>query len=103
MQSGFSIASFDAVCELYAQFLSLMLPALRPCPLCGVSREIQGHRERAVLWAVGCIDCLALVRLRCRRCRTVETLFPYWCFRQVLLSWVRLISLVLFPPIWGFF
>ncbi len=78
MQSGFSIAAFAAVCQLYTQFLATMLPALRPCPGCHAPREIQGNRRRALQWAPNQIDFIALTRLRCRGCHTVETLFPPW-------------------------
>ncbi len=78
MQSGFSITAFEAVCQLYTQFLVTMLPALRPCPGCHAPREIQGCRRRALQWAADQIDFIALTRLRCRACHTVETLFPPW-------------------------
>ena len=76
MQSGFSITAFEAVCQLYTQFLITMLPALRPCPGCHAPREIQGCRRRALPGAADQIDFIALTRLRCRACHTVETLFP---------------------------
>lgn len=78
MQSGFSITAFEVVCQLYAEFLTTMLPDLRPCPRCHALREIQGDRRRALQWAPDHVDFLALTRLRCRACHTVETLFPPW-------------------------
>ena len=78
MQSEFSITAFETVCQLYAEFLATMLSALRPCPQCQALREIQGERRRALQWAPDHVDFLALTRLRCRVCHTVETLFPPW-------------------------
>jgi hypothetical protein len=78
MQSGCSIPAFETVCQLYAEFLATMWPALRPCPQCHAPREIQGDRRRALQWASDHIDFIALTRLRCRGCHTVETLFPPW-------------------------
>lgn len=78
MQSAFSIASFEAVCQLYTQFLATVLPDLRCCPGCHRLREIQGARYRALQWATDQIDFILLTRLRCRHCHTVETIFPPW-------------------------
>ena len=78
MHPTFNIASFDAVCQLYAQFLTTFLPHLRPCPLCGQAREVHSYRFRALQWAADHLDPIALTRLRCRPCHTVETLFPPW-------------------------
>lgn len=78
MHPSRSIPSFEAVCQLYAQFLVTMLPALRACPGCHGVREIQGTRRRALQWAADQMDVVVLTRLRCRVCHTVETVFPPW-------------------------
>src|SRR5487761_1829595 len=78
MHPDLSIPSFEAVCQLYAQFLAIFLQDLRACPGCRRPREGQGTRRRALQWAADQIDFIALTRLRCRACHTVETLFPPW-------------------------
>ena len=55
-----------------------MLPALRACSGCHALREIPGTRRRALQWTADPMDFIALTRIRCRVCHTVETLFPLW-------------------------
>ena len=49
------------------------------CPGCGQPRPYSGGHQRWVLWArVGKRKRLALSHVRCKHCRTLETLFPPW-------------------------
>lgn len=89
MYPDWSIPSFEAVCQLYAEFLARFLSKLRPCPGCGRPREIQGSRLRALPWAADHSHCIAFTRLRCRTCHTVETLFPPWILPDELAAlWI---------------
>jgi hypothetical protein len=74
----FTVPSFEAVCQLYDAFFRAMEAVIRRCPSCGRNREIQGVRSRALQWAVDRIDRIPLIRLRCRACHCVETVFPPW-------------------------
>ncbi|MCY0877748.1 MAG: DUF6431 domain-containing protein [Firmicutes bacterium] len=66
---------FATVEQLYRTFLTTLVLG---CPQCGHPRERHSWRARWVVWAPGCWDRLALLRLRCRICHTVETCFPPW-------------------------
>jgi hypothetical protein len=73
-----SITTFAVVEQLYAAFLHTLASLGFPCPLCGGRRVRHSWRSRWVIWAPGHSDRLRLLRVRCRRCRTVETCFPPW-------------------------
>lgn len=70
-----SIRDFATVEQLYRTFLDTLLAL---CPQCGRRRERHSWRTRWVVWAPGRWDRLALLRVRCRACHTVETCFPPW-------------------------
>jgi len=56
----------------------------RPCPRCGQRRVRHGRRARYVE-GQGESTWVAVIRLRCRPCHTVETVFPPWLWPY--LSW----------------
>ncbi|MCL8207567.1 MAG: DUF6431 domain-containing protein [Actinomycetia bacterium] len=73
-----SIPTFAVVEQLYAAFLETLAAMGFSCPRCGGCRARHSWRGRWVIWAPGRWDRLPLLRVRCRRCRTVETCFPPW-------------------------
>jgi hypothetical protein len=84
-----SITSFRIVEQLYLAFLHHLAGEGFRCPRCGNRRARHSWRYRWVLWAPGRLDRLRLLRVRCRRCRTVETCFPPWLFPyEVATVWV---------------
>lgn len=83
-----SLTDFAVLVAAYGAYCMDTLAAWRPCRGCGRTRAWQGTRARWVLWAPGRRDRLALRRLRCRRCHTVETVFPPWIvpYEELLLD-----------------
>ena len=83
-----SLTHFAAVVAAYTTYCGETLAAWRPCPQCGRPRAWQGTRARWVQWAPGRRDRLGWRRLRCRPCRTVETVFPPWIvpYEELLLD-----------------
>ncbi|MCY0899138.1 MAG: DUF6431 domain-containing protein [Firmicutes bacterium] len=73
-----SIRDFAMVEQLYRLFLETFLALGVICAQCGQRRERHSWRARWVVWAPGRWDRLALLRVRCRSCHTVETCFPPW-------------------------
>ena len=90
-----SLTDFAVLVAAYAAYCVENLPAWRPCRGCGRPRAWQGTRARWGHWAPGRRDRLALRRLRCRHCHTVETGFPPWLVRYEELLLDRLATLVL--------
>jgi len=73
-----SVHDFAGWVTAYDTYWAAAEAQWRPCPQCHRLRALQGHRTRWVHGAPGHRDRLALRRLRCRACHTVETVFPPW-------------------------
>jgi len=63
--------------QAYDHWWTVTEAATRPCPDCGQRRVRHGRRLRYVE-GLGDHTALAVIRLRCRPCHTVETVFPPW-------------------------
>ena len=69
------IPSVECVSPLYAQHLADTLETVwRPCDRCQRRRTLNPGHGRWVEWSI----VLILRHVRCRRCHTVETVFPPW-------------------------
>jgi len=76
--STFTLPDSGTLVTRYQTFLATQETRYRPCPQCQGWRARHGWRARNVLGAPGQWGRLALLRLRCRPCHTVETVFPPW-------------------------
>lgn len=73
------IPSGERVSPLYAQYLAETLETVwRPCDRCQRRRTLNLGHGRWVECAPGQSIVLILRHVRCRRCHTVETVFPPW-------------------------